>query len=315
MHIMVVGLGVIGTGYGWVFSDAGHQVSHLVRKGRAAGAPSEIAIDLLDTRGGAETVRKVTYRPAVTETAAGLGTPDLIMVPVKHYQLVDTVRELRQALPDTRLLLFAATWEGVEEVDGLLGPDDFAWGYSSATGGHGGDELVLNLSPDYRCGPLHGVEPSWAGDVTDLFASAGIRPDRKPDMADWLLVHFAQAAGTIGTALAVGGQQELLEDEAALRELCVPAVRECFAVLAARGVDAALYPEAAPFLTQPAEVVAAGMVGSAARLWVQRTFRAGHFGENQYEMKRFYSDVLETGLDLGVDMPVMLSIRERIAAL
>ncbi len=315
MHIMVVGLGVIGTGYGWVFSDAGHHVSHVVRKGRAAGAPPEIAIDLLDTRGGTQTVRKVTYRPAVTETAAGLRTPDLVMVPVKHYQLVDTVRELREALPDTRLLLFAATWEGVEEVDGLLGPDDYAWGYSSATGGHGGSELVFNLSPDCRCGPLHGVEPCWAGEVTELFASAGIEPDRKPDMADWLLVHFAQAAGTIGTALAVGGQQELLEDETALRELCVPAVRECFAVLQARGVDAAVYPEAAPFLTQPAEVLAAGMIASAERLWVQRTFRAGHFGENLYEMKRFYSDVLETGLDLGVDMPVMLSIRERIEAL
>ena len=36
MRICIVGLGVIGTTYGYVFQKAGHQVEHLLREGKKA---------------------------------------------------------------------------------------------------------------------------------------------------------------------------------------------------------------------------------------------------------------------------------------
>ncbi|MEI6452816.1 MAG: 2-dehydropantoate 2-reductase N-terminal domain-containing protein [Actinomycetes bacterium] len=312
MRLLIVGLGVIGTGYGWAFAEAGHDVTHLVRPGRAGQYEAGIPIDLLDRRPGhAETLR-VTYRAAVVEALSPDLGVDLVMVPVKHYQLAGTLRGLVAVLPDAHYLLFAANWDGLEAVDALLPRSQYAWGYSSSTGGHGGAKLVFNMSADYRCGPIDDREPPWAQDVADLFAAAHVAPDRKRDMREWLWVHFAIAAGMIGAALYAGGLQQLLEDELLLCDLMVPAVRECLAVLAARGVDPAAWPDAAPYLTQPAKAIAAAAHQSIGTAWVQRTCVAGHFGENREEMSRFYLDVLETGESLGVAVPVLRSFKERI---
>ncbi len=239
---------------------------------------------------------------------------DFVLVPVKHYQLVDTVRELKEALPDGRFVLMAANWEGLAGVDAVLPREQYLWVYPASTGGHDEDLLVFNLSPQYRSGPIDGERPPWARQVEDFLDSVDMKPDRKPDMREWLWLHFAQAAGTIGSVIAAGGLQSFYEDEVGLRDRMVPAVRECLAVLAARGVDPAAYPEVAPYLTMPAEQVAAATKATASTPWVQRTLQAGHFLENAAEMRRFYLDVLATGEELGVPMPVMQSFREKVLA-
>ena len=314
MRVLIVGLGVIGTGYGWAFRDYGHEVTHLLRPGRAAQAPRRILIDMLDMRPGKLGVKTVAYRPVVTEAVAGEDGYDLVMVPVKHYQVGEALRELTAVLPDARYLLFAANWDGLAEVDALLPRSQYVWGYSASTGGHNGTTLVFNMSPTYRCGPIDGAEPEWASDVVHLFETVYVEPDRKRDMREWLWVHFAQAAGTIGATLYAGGLPEFYEDQDGLRERMVPAVRECLEVLAARGVDPAAWPDVAPFLTRPAEEVAAALHGTLTTPWVQRTLSAGHFMENADEMRRFYLDVLSTGEALGVPMPVMQSFREKVTA-
>ena len=50
MRICVVGLGVIGTTYGYVFQKAGHQVEHLLREEKKSKAPKSLNISLLDGR-------------------------------------------------------------------------------------------------------------------------------------------------------------------------------------------------------------------------------------------------------------------------
>jgi 2-dehydropantoate 2-reductase len=314
MKILVVGLGVIGTGYGWAFTDAQYDVTHLVRPGRAKEAALRSYLDILDLRPERARTRKAIYRPSVTESVSPADGYDLVIVPVKHYQLAGTLRELKESLPDGRFLLLSANWAGLDEIDAVLPRSQYLWAYPASTGGHDEDLLVFNLSPKYRTGPIDGERPSWARRVEDLFGGTGMTPDRKPDMREWLWLHFAQAAGTIGSVLYAGGLAEFYEDEAGLRDRMVPAVRECFAVLAARGVDAAAWPEAAPYLTLPTEQIAATTKRTATTPWVQRTLRTGHFTENAEEMRRFYLEVLGTGEALGVPMPVMQSFRERVLA-
>ena len=50
MSILVVGLGVIGTTYGYLFQKAGHRVEHLVRKSSARAAVSSLEVEILDGR-------------------------------------------------------------------------------------------------------------------------------------------------------------------------------------------------------------------------------------------------------------------------
>lgn len=50
MRICIVGLGVIGTTYGYVFQKAGDQVEHLLREEKKSKAPASLKISLLDGR-------------------------------------------------------------------------------------------------------------------------------------------------------------------------------------------------------------------------------------------------------------------------
>ena len=47
MSILVVGLGVIGTTYGYLFQKAGHRVEHLVRKSSTRAAVSSLEVEIL----------------------------------------------------------------------------------------------------------------------------------------------------------------------------------------------------------------------------------------------------------------------------
>ena len=47
VRVLVVGWGVIGTTYRYVFAKAGHQVEHLVRPEKRGSMPERLAIDLL----------------------------------------------------------------------------------------------------------------------------------------------------------------------------------------------------------------------------------------------------------------------------
>jgi 2-dehydropantoate 2-reductase len=311
-RVLVVGLGVIGTGYGWVLSRAGHDVVHLLRPGRAAQVGRRILIDALDTRSGKLGVHLSAYKPAFTEEVAPDDRFDLVIVPVKHWAVADVLRELEGKLPGARYLLFGSDWDGLSEVEALVPRSRCMWGFPASTGGHSAELLVFNLSGTYRTGPVDGEEPEWAAEVAQLFAGASIAPAPAGDMRAWLWADFARSAGTAGSMLYAGGLREFYEDEAGLRERMVPAVRECLAVLAARGVDPVTVPDVAPFVTRPAGDIAAATHRAIGSPWVQRMVASGPFPERDEELVRTYLDVLATGEELGVSMPVMESFRDSI---
>ena len=50
MNILIIGLGVIGTTYGYLFQKANHNVEHYIRKDSPNNFVSELDIQLLDGR-------------------------------------------------------------------------------------------------------------------------------------------------------------------------------------------------------------------------------------------------------------------------
>lgn len=48
MRVLVIGVGIIGTIYGWVLAEGGHHVVHLVRSGRADAFPDGLPLDVFD---------------------------------------------------------------------------------------------------------------------------------------------------------------------------------------------------------------------------------------------------------------------------
>ena len=50
MDILTIGLGTIGTTYGYLFNKAGHNVEHFIRKSSKKINITELNVDILDGR-------------------------------------------------------------------------------------------------------------------------------------------------------------------------------------------------------------------------------------------------------------------------
>jgi 2-dehydropantoate 2-reductase len=310
MKVLIIGRGVVGTIYGWALSQAGVDVTHVVRK----ELPETDTLELLDLRPGYPKNTRVTYSPrTVRQIAPGDGF-DLVIVATKHYQAAEAIRQYLPGAPGATYLLFTANWDGTAEIDGLLPRSSMLWGYAAASGGPDAQGvLIVTVAPTVRFGMLEGSDPEKFKAVTELFQRAGFALDIKPNIVEWLWVHHAINAGGIGVCLWAGGIAEATRSFKAMR-LGTWATREALDVVAARGVDLTHYPDTRGVLKTPAWL-AGPLVFCAVRFTEKgrRLLRASHFTHSPEEMKRYYFDVLHTGETLGVAMPHLSALRERIA--
>ncbi len=292
MKVLIIGRGVVGTIYGWALSNAGIDVTHVVRKQVLPGTDT---LDLLDLRPGYPKNARVTY---AAKTVGQIGPSDgfdLVMVATKHYQAAEAIRQYLPGAPGATFLLFTANWDGMDEIDRLLPRSDILWGYAAASGGPDAQGiLVATVNPAVRIGMLEGSDPEKFRVVTELFQRAGFTLDIKSNIIEWLWVHHAINAGTIGIALWAGGIAEATRSFKAVR-LGPLATREALEVVAARGVDLEHYPDARRVLKMPTWL--AGLLFIFFVRFTEkgrRLLKASHFAYSPEEMKRYYFDVLNT---------------------
>lgn len=309
MRMLFVGVGVIGTIYGWALSESGASVTHCVRPGDQDRYADGIDLDVLDRRDGHPEHAKTHYSPVVLPSDGLADDYDLLVVATKHYQAADALVQIKDRVPSAKVLLFCGNWEGPQAFDALMPRSRYVWGYASSTGGTDERGVVANIRPAYRIGPLEGSSDALLQEAIDLFATAGFEPDRKRDMVEWLWVHHAISAGMIGTALACGGLAEMGSSDENMERM-VLAVRDGIAVLAARGVDVHSWDDTKPFLDAPIETtIAQTREAFITSEWGKRVVASGHFASNPEEMRRIVTDVVTTGRELDVPMPVLGALR------
>jgi 2-dehydropantoate 2-reductase len=310
MKVLIVGRGVVGTIYGWALSKAGIDVTHVVRK---EGLPNIDTLDLLDLRPGYPRHTRVTYPAKTVRQISPLDGFDLVIVATKHYQAAEAIRQYLPGAPAATFLMFTANWDGTAEIDRLLPRSSMLWGYSAASGGPDAQRiLIATVAPTVRFGMLEGSDAEKFKAVTELFERAGFTLDIKPNIIEWLWVHHAINAGGIGICLWAGGIAEAIRSLKTVR-LGALAIREALDVVAARGVDLKCYPDAKSVLNMPAWLARLAAI-YAIRFTEKgrRLLRASHFAHSPEEMKRYYFDVLNTGEKLGVAMPHLSALREKI---
>ena len=210
-------------------------------------------------------------------------------------------------------LLFTANWDGTEVIDHILARSSILWGYAAASGGPDAQSiLIAAVNPAVRFGMLGGSDPKKFNAVTELFQRAGFTLNIKCNMIEWLWVHHAISAGTIGITLWAGGIAEATPSFATLR-LGTLATRKALDVAAARGVNLQLYPDARSILNTPVWLVGLAVISGIRLTEKGLTPSQGEPLHIQpEEMKRYYFDVLNTGESLVVAMPHLPSLREEI---
>jgi ketopantoate reductase len=312
MRVLVVGAGIIGSIYGWALAESGHPVVHLVRSGRAASLGDGVKLDVFDRRKGHKRNFRGLYKLDAVETLSPTDTFELVIVPVKHYALVQTLKEVVPQMGAAEFLLLTQNWRGTEEIDAFLPRPRYIYGDAKAGGMFSGSTLVAALKT-IDIGSAEGEPSVLAKRVADLFVSADIPTRLHSEMLHYLWIQYAITGGLWAALIQAASLNALLSDanatSATLKAAC-----ECLRVARQRGVNLSLYPETEPFLTNSA-------LRRRVNIWMTRwVFRhdeytkrcSAHAFGDPVEVKTFYDDLIATGRNLGVSMPVMESYAEAI---
>ncbi|WP_446898376.1 ketopantoate reductase family protein [Clostridium sp. LBM24168] len=118
MRILVIGLGVIGTAYGYIFQNAGHRVEHLIRNSKKGTTPNNLKIELLDGRfnnKGEE--KKDSYMINIANPG---NFYDFILISVSAGKLESAIKALRGNCFKGTLLIFNGIWEDRRWLDTVL---------------------------------------------------------------------------------------------------------------------------------------------------------------------------------------------------
>ena len=313
MKVLIIGAGVIGTIYGWAISEAGHDVVHVVRTGQASRLARGVAIDMFDKRRRHERRNMSHYDIKVVESldASSYGF-DMVIVPIHHYELVDTLKQFAPRAKNAGFVLLTQNWQGTAEVDSILPQNHYLYGDVKAGGAFRDDVLVATIST-IDLGQASGRHDDCLTKGIDLFESADLKPRLRENIIHYLWVQYAIAGGLWPALVRAGSFETLLRDRHT-SELALTAARECLDVVARRGVDLSKYPETRMYYKR------SFILRQAAVMMMKFMFRHNEYAKrssahalaNAREIKTFFYDLLNTGHQLHVDMPIMTSFQPDI---
>ncbi len=309
MKVLVYGTGVIGTIYGDVLSQAGHDVSHYVRTGRPAGRGSGLDLNLLDGRTPEPHELHLRYPARIVDGFGPADGYELILVSLKHYDVPAILYQLAVDAGKADILFFNNWWDDLTVIDDVLA-GRYLWGFPVAGGGWVEGVLDAALLDTVHLGEIRRIGTPRIARVRGLFESAGLKVEVEPNMLHWLWTHFATETALIASAIAAGGIDELLEDTGRL-ETAILAGREALDICRVRGVAVERIPDAATFFA-PADAVAVGIHDFYATNLPARRILERHPGVE--ELKRIYADVVATGRRLGVDTPRLTELGPAVEA-
>lgn len=312
MKILIVGAGIIGTIYGWAFAEAGHDVTHFVRPGRAAQFAKGIKIDMYDVRKGHKKDFIGHYPIHLTETLQPSDGYEMVVVPTKHYSLLQTLKQLIPQTGNTDYFLLTQNWDGTEAIDAIIPPSRCVYGDAKAGGKFDGDTLIATIA-SVDIGQMGGRHDACLEKVIALCRSAQVDVTVQENIQHYLWVQYAVTGG-LWPALVKGGSIKAALSDRQLGEQTFRAVGECLDVIARRGVDLNKYPETKMYQsTSPVALWVAGLMLKFMFRFNKLVSRSSAHGlGDPQEVKTFFYDLLNTGQKLGVEMPAMLGFEPEI---
>jgi 2-dehydropantoate 2-reductase len=305
MKTLIVGAGIIGTIYGWAFAEAGHEVTHLVRPGRAAQFKDGFKIDMYDVRKGHKRDFIGHYPIRVTEIVTPADGYELVIVPTKHYHLLETLEKLVPQTGAADYWLLTQNWDGTEAIDAIIPPSRYVYGDAKAGGKFEGNILIGTIA-SVDIGQVGGRHDACLEKVIELCKSAQVEVTLQENILHYLWVQYAITGG-LWPALVKAGSLEAVLANSEIGKLGIGAARECLEVVARRGVDLKKYPETKMYLNSaPFGMWIASLVIKVLFRFNKLVQRSSAHGlSDAEEIRAFYYDLLKTGQKLGVPMPAM----------
>lgn len=238
MDILVVGLGVIGATYGYLFSKAGHRVEHFLRKGSPKASIGRLNVDLLDGRINA---KGVAVSDVYNVEHCSRKHYDFIFVSVPSGGWSGVAKTLVDEGISGNVLLCSGIWDERSAVSEKFG-QNYVLGYPVAGGNIVGNTLTCCVFDYFMLERGERAAIADCAQLESLFGSCSIKLERPHDMLEWIWLHMAinaavvAVAGKHGSVGDTAASAEGLMDSSAKLAEAVRTIRETVAIVAARGV-------------------------------------------------------------------------------
>lgn len=314
MKVLILGIGVIGTTYGYLFKSAGHQVEHLVRDSTREQLSTQININMLDgrfKRKGNE--YSDTYDIAFAEKNSEY---DFILVSVSCGKLESAMDSLKAKNVKGTILLFCNFWDTRDRLAQIMDGYPYIIGFPTAGGCINRNTLTCVLFDHIMLEHEEKTSIPNYPELESLLASANIKSEKPFDMAEWIWIHMAINAGVTMTAAEDGNIENptelairLMDDAKALSRV-VLSIRETTAIVEARGVDLEKYKNEISLYRIPSKLAGIAM---------KHLFKTNELTRRIMTLHNDVSDILygctcvyETGKALKVKAPIFYKALEAI---
>ena len=319
MDVLVVGLGVIGTTYGLVFKQAGHNVEHYIREGSRKRDVKRLTVSLLD---GRKTTKGVETTSEYTVKTCSKRAYDMIIISITQGKIADVMQEIKHAGITGTVLLCCNIWYNKQQLNELMMGYNYVLGFPVA----GGSPRKGDTEEDMKLDAClfnhfmleredHTTIPNYQN-IYQLFISCNIKLEHPHDMLEWTWIHMAVNAAVISVA---GKHGDITNSSEAARRLMnsvsllknvIKVIRETTKIVASRGVTLSKYYNELWFYKVPACLSARFMKRMFARNQLTRRIMELH-GDTA-DLLYICNSVYQTGTTAHVPAPLFYSYMDEI---
>ncbi|MBF0762167.1 ketopantoate reductase family protein [Dysgonomonas mossii] len=316
MKILIYGAGIVGCTYGWQLSEAGCDITVLVRPGKKESIKQEgITINYSDFRSGTKIVKEIVFRPKVIDCLLVDNDFEYIIVTTNNLHLTEILPILKESAGQAHILFFLNMWiDDFREIEKYLSPNQYLFGFPFMAGG-GRENNVIHSAISglkYSHTPLGETDGSITPRVqkiADALEKSNLKPMLYKQIKVWLITHYAVAAGLSAGIIMAGGGKAFSSDTEILRHT-FKAIREGLKICSKIGFDSKseksnkLY-----YLPLFIGTAIAKKVYSNEALCLMFD---GHTQHSPDEMQKMLNDIIDCGKNHNIQTPYLSDFEEKL---
>lgn len=244
MNILIIGLGVIGTTYGYLFQKAGYNVEHYIRKNSSKANIDKLNVKLLDGRvdsKGIESEDKYIVNKATRNEY------DFIFVAVPSGKISEVLEELKRENISGTIVFECGIWEERSYIDEITKGWNYILGYPVAGGNIKDGTLNCCVFDHFMLESKEKAQIQNYDELENVFKTCNINLEQPYDMLEWIWLHMAINAGVVSVAGSYGdinnvsaAAENLMDSSKKLSE-AVKSIRETSKIIKSRNVELKKY--------------------------------------------------------------------------
>lgn len=316
MKILIYGAGIVGCTYGWQLSEAGYDITVLVRPDKKEDIEREgIAINCSDFRSGKKIVEDVIFRPKVIDYLSEDNDFEYIIITTNNLHLKEILPILKESRGNAHILFFQNMWiDNFNEIEKYLSPNQYFFGFPFMAGGGKESNTIHSAVSGLKyshtpLGEIDGTTTPRVQMIADALEKANLKPMIYKQIKVWLITHYAVATGLSAGIMSARGGKKFASDTKILRHT-FKAIREGLTVCSKMGINPKseksnkLY-----YLPLFIGTTIAKKVYSNEALCMMFD---GHTQHSPNEMQKMLNDIIDCARSNNIETPYLSELKEKL---